>query len=118
MTIRILLVAYALFVVNSASAHTGDLSYIATLCLAKDPGYASLPMGRAMMQQKGTRGFLASMPPGMKQCLRSKRAESAELCKNVLSIDPNQEPSREQLEKIFAKYDIEKLYSPSCQPRN
>lgn len=114
--------ALLLFTCAGASAHGGGnwLPAVTGLCLAQDPAYARLPTGALLMQDEAMPRFLASLPADYLACLQKHKAVSANLCKALLSPEPNPGLSNDEYEQIAAKYEKElnAIQAISCQKKS
>ncbi|UUZ50518.1 hypothetical protein LP420_12185 [Massilia sp. B-10] len=92
------------------------MSAIVGLCLAQDPAYAQLPMGAALMREESMPRFVNSLAPELRACLQEKKAISANLCKALLSPEPNPGLNNAQYEQIAVKYkkELNALQSINC----
>jgi hypothetical protein len=101
--ILILLAALPLCIAGPAQAQQEDAARIlipvALTCLAQDPNYARLPLGRALSErvQASQPGVLSAFA----SCLKGRKLFSNDLCTELLGQNPQAAPNAEPLLKKY-----------------
>jgi len=75
---------------------------VARLCVAQEPQYADTPLGQWVLQ-----GRLKLASPQFAQCAHAKQWIPAHVCKELMSIESDEDMSRSNLEQLGAKFSPE-----------
>ena len=101
------LIAIALFLACVSQANAGGAGPMWTfpvwrLCIAQEPRYGETPVGQWVLQ-----GRLKLASPKFAQCARAKQWIPAHVCKELMSLESEQDMSRSNLERLGNKYVTE-----------
>jgi hypothetical protein len=103
----------ALALAAQPSKASGELwfPFAAIVCVAQDTRFAGLPGAKALLSTSSYQQWRESLGATNVSCIVSKQAASIELCTAVLSIDPTQNVSMQEISRLHGRLrlDIEKL---------